>query len=402
MPQLNDKAGPETSSRKRLLFIVNEGYFFLSHRMPVVRAAIAAGMDVQVLAPSDHVWAPEGFTLDDLEKQGLIVHSYRLSRRGKNILAEFLSFLTILKMIATIKPDVLHLLTIKPVIYGGIAARLCKTPSVVFAVTGLGQAFDRGGARQNILRKAVIMAYRFVTSHPNCKVIIQNSDNRAQLIKSRAVKEENLVLIKGSGVSMGEFTPSPEPPGPQLLILPARLIWEKGVREFVHAAAQLKLQGLDARFALVGDTQPSNPRAVPAEEIEKWVSEGAVEWWGRRTDMPAVIAQSSVVVLPSFYGEGVPKILIEAAASGRPIVTTDSAGCREIVMDRINGYLAKPKDVESLANAMKKLIMSAELRNSFGEAGRNLVEDQFSDTIVSKKTMDVYLGLIEKTGTHIK
>jgi glycosyltransferase involved in cell wall biosynthesis len=385
---------PRDTSGKRLLFIVNEGYFFLSHRLPVARAARAAGMEVHVAAPDDNVWAPEAFRLDELRQSGLIVHSYGLSRRGRNIFSELRSFLSIFWLLITVRPDILHLLTIKPVLYGGVAARLCGIPSVVFGITGLGQAFGKKVNGQTLLNKAVIRVYRFVTGHRNCRVIVQNNDDLRQLIDLGAVLKNKLVLIRGSGVSMAEFQPGPEPEGPSLLILPARLIWEKGVQEYVEAAIQLKTDGIEARFALIGDTQASNPRAVPASVIEKWVESGAIEWWGRRSDMPDVIAQAAVVVLPSFYGEGVPRILIEAAASGRPIVTTDSAGCREIVRDGINGLLVIPQDVDSLANAMKKLILSPDLRASFGQAGRQIAENEFSDILVSESTINVYRNLL--------
>jgi glycosyltransferase involved in cell wall biosynthesis len=389
------QSGISPISGKRLLFVLNEGYFFLSHRMPVALAAMEAGMDVHVAVPDDHVWAPESFDLGQLQDLGVTVHTFKLSRRGINPVAEILSFIAIRRLLWQLKPDLLHLLTIKPVIYGGMAARLCRLPAVVFAVTGLGQAFSVTGLRSRLLRLGIVAAYRLATGHRNCRVIVQNRDDQRQLVETGAVQSGQIELIKGSGVSLTEFTPQPEPDERPLVILPARLIWEKGVQQFVDAARQLREEGLSARFALIGDTQPSNPRAVPEATLKEWHDSKIVEWWGRRTDMPEVIARASIVVLPSYYGEGVPKILIEAAASARPIVTTDSPGCREIVAEGVNGYLVEPQDVAGLASAIRSLLLSSEQRQEMGAAGREIVEREFSDIIVAEKTMAIYLRLMD-------
>ncbi len=377
----------------KLLYIVNESYFFMSHRLPIARAARAAGYQVHVAAPEDHVWAPEGFTVQALRDAGFAFHPIPLSRRGTNPWQEARTLIALWRLIRGLRPELVHLLTIKPLLYGGLAARLLGVPGVVAAVTGLGQVFVSSGATAGLLRRLAVMAYRVATGHPNGRVIVQNAGDMETLARSGAVKPERMVLIRGSGVSLSAFAPSPEPDGPPLVILPARMIWEKGVAEFVEAARLLRARGVEARFALVGDSKASNPRAVPQPTLEKWSREGGVEWWGRRTDMARVFAGAHIVCLPSTYGEGVPKVLIEAAACGRPIVACDIPGAREIAHQGENGLLVPPGDTEALAAALARLIENSDLRRRFGARGRELVESDFSEDRVVTATLEVYRAL---------
>ncbi len=377
----------------KLLYIVNESYFFMSHRLPIARAARAAGYQVHVAAPEDHVWAPEGFTVQALRDAGFAFHPIPLSRRGTNPWQEARTLIALWRLIRGLRPELVHLLTIKPLLYGGLAARLLGVPGVVAAVTGLGQVFVSSGATAGLLRRLAVMAYRVATGHPNGRVIVQNAGDMETLARSGAVKPERMVLIRGSGVSLSAFAPSPEPDGPPLVILPARMIWEKGVAEFVEAARLLRARGVEARFALIGDRKTSTPRAVPEPTLEKWSREGGVEWWGRRTDMARVFAGAHVVCLPSTYGEGVPKVLIEAAACGRPIVASDIPGCREITHQGENGLLVPPGDTEALAAALARLIENSDLRRRFGARGRELVEAGFSEDRVVRATLEVYRAL---------
>ncbi len=379
----------------KLLYIVNESYFFMSHRLPIARAAHAAGYQVHVAAPEDHVWAPEGFTVQALRDAGFAFHPIPLSRRGTNPWQEARTLIALWRLIRGLRPELVHLLTIKPLLYGGLAARLLGVPGVVAAVTGLGQVFVSSGATAGLLRRLAVMAYRVATGHPNGRVIVQNAGDMETLARSGAVKPERMVLIRGSGVSLSAFAPSPEPDGPPLVILPARMIWEKGVAEFVEAARLLRARGVEARFALVGDSKASNPRAVPQPTLEKWSREEGVEWWGRRTDMARVFAGAHIVCLPSTYGEGVPKVLIEAAACGRPIVACDIPGCREITHQGENGLLVPPGDTEALAAALARLIENSDLRRRFGARGRELVEAGFSEDRVVRATLEVYRALLE-------
>lgn len=381
---------PANTQPKRLLFVVNEAYFFMTHRLALARAAKAAGFEVHVAAPRDHIWAPVDFSLDQLTDAGFTYHPINLSRRGKNPLLDFRTALDIYRLFRRLRPDLIHLLTIKPLIYGGIAARLAGLPAVVCTVTGLGQIFVDSGCSAALLRHLIVRLYRLATHHPNIRVIVQNRGDMDLLRRVAAVPPESLRLIRGSGVNLAWFAALPEAAEPPLVILPARLIWEKGIGPFVEAARKIKARGVAARFALVGDAHPSNPRAVPEADIRAWVDEGIVEWWGRRTDMPAVYGQCALVCLPSSYGEGVPKVLIEAAAASRPIVATDIAGCREIVSDGDNGLLAPPGDSAALVDRLERLISDRELRQTMGRRGREIAEREFSEETVVAQTLAVY------------
>ena len=375
---------------RRLLFVVNEAYFFMTHRLPVARAMATEGWEIHVAAPDDHVWAPDGFSVEALEKAGFRYHPIPLSRRGRNPFQEMRTIFALWRVMRVVRPDLVHFLTIKPVIYGGLMARAAKVPAVVTTITGLGQMFVEAGSNMAVLRSVVTMLYRFSLAHSNARTIVQNTHDGEVLIRAGAVNRDRIRLIRGSGVNLNEFTPTEQPTGRLLVILPARLIWEKGVGEFVAAAELLREMGCNARLALIGDTQASNPRAVPADKIEAWAAEGLVEWWGRRTDMPDVLTQSGIVCLPSTYGEGVPKVLIEAAAAGRPIVATDIPGCREIVRHGENGLLIPTSNPQALAEAILQLISDRELRARMGRRSREIAEAEFSEAYVVQQTINIY------------
>jgi len=376
--------------RRRILFVVNETYFFMTHRLPVARALLASGWEVHVAAPDDHVWAPVGFTVETLKTEGFHYHRIPLSRRGRNPFQEVRTLLSLWHLLRRLRPDMLHLLTIKPVIYGGLVARVARIPSVVSTITGLGQMFVEAGLATAMIRSLIIWLYRFALAHPNSRVIVQNSHDADVLIDAGAVDRQRVRLIRGSGVNLDDFTPTATPQGTTIVVLPARLIWEKGVGEFVAAAELLQQRECDARLALIGDTQKSNPRAVPRSQIEAWVANGTIEWWGRRTDMPEVFAQSAIVCLPTTYGEGVPKVLLEAAAAGRPIIASDIPGCREIVRHGENGILVPRSDPQALADAIFRLVNDHELRTRMGERGRKIAESDFGEAQVVEQTLGIY------------
>lgn len=385
-----------------LLFVVNEAYFFVSHRLAIAQAARGAGFSVHVASPLDHVWAPDDFRIGTLADHGITHHPIPLSRRGTNPFNDARTFAALFGLYRRLRPDIVHLLTVKPVLYGGLAARLAAVPAVAATITGLGQIFVAKGVRGSLLRACATTAYRLATSHVNAKVMFQNPEDLTRLTSLGAVCRSRTALIRGSGVDLTEFSPKPEPEGTMQVILPARMIWEKGIAEFVGAARQLKSEGIDARFALIGNTSPSNPSAVPEERLHQWADEAVVEWWGRREDMPDIMAQSHIVCLPSKYGEGVPKVLIEAAAAGRAIVTTDIPGCREMVRHDVNGLLVPPGDSQCLAKALRCLLSDPIRRARFGKAGREMAAAQFSIEQVVGSTLAAYDELLAKVSTKSK
>ena len=267
-------------------------------------------------------------------------------------------------------------------------------PAVVAAMSGLGQVFDddADGAR---LRRRVVPAMRAALRHPNATLVLQHAEDRDRLVGLGVVAAERTRVIRGSGVDLERFAPSPPPDGELPVVLFAgRLMWRKGVGRFVELARALAGR---ARFVVVGYPEPSAPDAVPLDDVERWAAEGTIEWWGRRDDdMPAVFAAADVVVLPSTYGEGVPKVLIEAAASARPIVATDVPGCREVCRDGTTGRLVAADDAEALAGAVAALIDDPAERRRLGAGGRALAEAEFGLDRVTRETLALYEELLAR------
>ena len=378
----------------RLLFVVNDTAIFVSHRLPVAVAASRAGYEV-------HLAALDSGDLDVLRDHDIRFHPLHVDRTGLNPVKDLLMTLELGRTIRALRPALMHTVTIKPVVYGGIVARLLGVPSLVSAVTGLGQVFTDKESVPWPIRALARVLYRLALDHRNSCTIFQNPDDRAFMVDANLVPIERTALIRGSGVDMSCFAPRPEPPGPAVVILPARLLWDKGVGEFVEAARILRAADLDARLALVGEPPPHNRGSVPHETIEGWVREGIVEWWGRQTDMPVVYARSHIVCLPSYYGEGVPRALIEAAACGRPIVTADTPGCREVVRHGVNGLLVPPRAAGALADALRELLLDPALREAMGRRGRELAVAEFSVEHVVEATLKVYASLDAKPSPEL-
>ena len=378
--------GIEGEPLKRILYVVNDAPFFLSHRLPLALAAQAAGHEVHVATPDSPMAAT-------IQKHGLRFHPVRISRSSTRLWKEIQSVQALLNLYRRLQPDLVHHVTIKPVLYGGIAARLAGVPAMVQAVSGLGHLFIDQSVAASLLRRVVMRLYRLSFGHRNLKVIFQNPDDRQLMEKLQLVAPSDSVLIRGSGVDMSVFEPQPEQEGEPVVVFAARMLWAKGVGEFVDAARQLREQKVTARFILAGDSDPGNPSAVPVWQLEEWHSSGVVEWWGMCSDMPRVFADAHVVCLPS-YREGLPKVLIEAAACGRPIVTTNAPGCREVVRHEENGLLVPPRDSVALAAALRRLILSPALRDFLGKRGREIAVAEFSLERVVEDTLSVYRELL--------
>lgn len=372
---------------RTILYVVNVSWYFVSHRLAVACAARDAGYRV-------HVAATDGGHVDRLEAEGFRFHPLRIARSSARVDRELATLRALLRLYRAVRPDLVHHVTIKPVLYGGIAARVARVPAVVSAVPGLGYVFVAGDRGAALMRALARSAYRIALGHPNTAVIFQNPDDRDLFLRAGLVDATRAALIRGSGVDLDAFRPAPEPDGDALVVLASRMLWAKGVGEFVEAARRLRGEGVRARFALVGDSDPGNPTAVPRERLEAWADARVIEWWGHRTDMPGVLARSHIVCLPTAYGEGVPKVLIEAAACGRAIVTTDSPGCREIVHHEENGLLVPPRDPVALAAALRALIEAPDRRRAMGERGRRIAEEGFALRHVVDATLSIYHRLL--------
>jgi glycosyltransferase involved in cell wall biosynthesis len=373
----------------RLLFVVNWDWFFLSHRLPIARAALGAGYDVSVAA----VDTGRG---GEISAAGLHFLPLELDNGGMNPFHDAALAGRLLRLYRQQDPHIIHHVTIKPTIFGSLAAHLMPRAHVVNAISGLGSIF-LGGRRARFVRPGVELLYRGVLRHPRSRTIFQNTDDRDTFVRRRLVEPRRTVLIRGSGVDCTVFSYAPEPAGPPLVLLPARLLGDKGVREFAAAAAAVRAVRPAVRFALAGAPDPANPSAISADELAAWQRAGTVECWGHRTDMPAVLRAAHVVVLPS-YREGLPKVLLEAAATGRPVVTTDVPGCREVVRHGENGLLVPPRDHRALAAAILELVDDAALRRRQGEAGRRIARREFAVQRVVAEHLELYAAL---GGAHV-
>lgn len=372
--------------KTRVLYVTNDTGYFLSHRLPVAKAAQASGYEV-------HVAAPEGKAAGRVQAEGFSFHAIPLSRRGTRPWEEFGTLISLLRLYRTLNPSLVQPSTIKPVLYGGIAARMTRVPAVVHVVGGLGYVFKARGFKASLLRALIKPVYRLALRYPRVRVIFHNTDDLDTFVRYRFVNRAATALIRGSGVDMARFSPTPEPDGMPLVLLASRMLWDKGVGEYVEAARRLRADGIAARFVLVGDSDAGNPSAIPTVQLKTWHSKGFVEWWRWREDMPAVFAQAHLVCLPSYY-EGVPKALVEAAACGRAIVATDIPGCREVVRHEENGLLVPVRDPRALAAALRRLIEAPSLRRQMGAQGRKIVEQELSDEKVAAETLKIYGELL--------
>lgn len=373
----------EQQHRVKIAYVVNEASFFISHRLPLAQEASRLGFDVVILCGS-------GTGEEALAAHNLQWRTYPLSRSGVNPLEEIRTLAALIKIYRTERPDLVHHVTIKPVIYGTLAARWSGVPAVVNAVPGLGFVFTRRGLIASIGRTLVNLMYRVSLSHPNMRVIFQNTDDMRAFITSAIVDRAHATLIRGAGVDLTAFRHLPEPPEPITFLLATRMLRHKGVAEYVAAARETKIRYPQWRFQLAGDVDAGNPASLSREQLLAWAESGDVEWLGYRDDVADLMAKSHVAVLPSYYREGLPKALLEAAASGRAMIATDIAGCREVVRDKVTGIIVPPRDAESLQSAMIRLGTDAEFRQRCGEASRKMAEALFSVEDVVRDTFLVY------------
>jgi len=292
------------------------------------------------------------------------------------------------------------LVTIKPVLLGGLAARLANVPAVVSAISGLGFVFVAKGLKATIRRWLVGVLYGLALGHRNLRVIFQNPDDLSCLARFVHVSDRKVTMIRGSGVDLTQYRVKPLPTGAPVVVLASRLLVDKGIREFVQSAKILRQRGLlaqDVRFVIVGEPDLDNPASLRPDELAQWTEEGVVELWGYRADMPQVMAAAHLVVLPSYYGEGLPKVLIEAAACGRVVVTTDHPGCRDAIDPGVTGVLVPLRDAVALANAIQELLSDPVRCATMGQAGRELAESVFDVRQVVAVHLQIYQELMDKS-----
>jgi len=368
---------------KRLLFVGSEDWYFVSHRLHLAVAAIEAGYSVALLSNmSSH--------RDLIESSGIEVIDWSLVRQSRSIILEIKAIYGVVSAIRHFQPDIVHSVAMKPVFYSAIACRLTGVKARIYALAGLGYIFSSQKALARRLKLIFVFIFRWALNGSRSRLILQNHNDQELLLNYRVVRKNDIRLIRGAGVDTEAFSPQENSFGSPIVLLSGRLIWDKGVGVFVDCARVMREKGVCARFVLAGEPDAQNPESIPNSQLQAWVDEGVIEWWGRRDDMPEVLRQTAIVCLPTTYGEGLPKALIEAASCCIPIVTYDVPGCREIVIDRVNGYLIKINDFDALCSSIEHLLNNPELRSHMGKAGREIVVKEFSQEKIASETIKVW------------
>ena len=371
----------------RILFVITEDWALLSHRLHLVKAAMAAGHQVGLATRfSRHE--------EMLASLGVETYHWRLSRKSLNPFSELKSLFSLHHIILDFQPDLVHAVSQKPVLYTGVLKRLGGRFGFVAALGGIGYIFSSSALKARLLRPAISLVLRFALSGKKTAFILQNQDNISLFEKLRIVHVGQTKLLRGSGVEISLYKPSPLPEGITKIILPARMLWDKGVAEFIAAARRIKAQNIAAEFILVGDVDTHNAASVTQSQIDEWVENGIVQQWGRRDDMPQIYPSIHIVCLPSYH-EGLPKVLMEAASCGRPVIAFDVPGSREIVQDGVNGFLVPFQDQNSLENALLNLIHNRALCTEMGREGRKLVEEEFSDARINQQTFNIWAEVLK-------
>ena len=371
---------------KKLIFLVTELGYFCSHRLNLALAAKQAGFEVSVVTncgQRPHLSYYEA-QLKELEFHHIAFHRSRL-----NPYFELKTLLQIWKIYRQIRPDIVHQVALKPVIYGTLCGLLTRIPRIVNALGGMGYLFTHRGLKSFLIRPLLAFSFWMLLNNRRCALILQNPDD-VELMTS-FIDYDKVHLIRGAGVDLERFHPRQEPPSPPLkALMVSRLLWSKGIGELVEAARALKIQGVPLQIQVAGDIDPQNPASVPHAVLAAWKEEKVITWLGAIEDIPALYATSHIAVLPS-YREGLPKSLLEAAACGKPIVTTDVPGCREVVTQHDNGFLVPAKNAIALAEALKELVESLELRIKMGQSSREKAQQEFDEKKIVAETLRVYL-----------
>lgn len=387
MSLVNEEA-VERSGRGMVVLFANTDWYLYNFRRSLALALRDAGFELLLVSPP----GPYGERLREL---GLRWEPVPMDRRSLNPLREAGLLLHLRRLLRRERPALVHGFTIKCAVYGSLAARMAGAPARVNAVAGMGYVFTSNDAKARVLRPIVRSLLRLALGGQGARLVLQNPDDVALFQQAGLIDAAQVRLIPGSGVDCSRFQARVprRHDGPLRVLLAARLLWDKGIAEYIAAARRLRGEGRALRFLLAGDPDPGNPATVPEATVRGWVDEGLVEWLGHVDDMPALFASVDMVVLPS-YREGLPKGLIEAAACALPLVTTDVPGCREVVTDGVDGLRVPVRDADALADAIARLEDDPQLAARLGAAAREKALAEFDERIVISRTIDVYRELL--------
>jgi glycosyltransferase involved in cell wall biosynthesis len=384
-------------ANKRVAYVVNHAAFFVSHRLPLAMGARQRGFDVCLLTGQAGSQEMEHAAVKQLQAVGVAHQRAVFSSSGINPLLELLGLLQLVWFMLQYKPDVVHCASPKGVLYGGIAARLCRVRGLVLAISGMGYAYTSGLGTDRVralVRRVYGALARFSFHHPNARVIVQNRDDYQSVVEKGLAQPQCVTLIPGSGIDLALFEGGSPANKARMVLLPARMLKDKGVEEFVGAARQLKKLVPDWRFVLAGAAGYDNPSAIGVDQLQAWEAEGSIEWLGHVDDMMSLFRQAAIVCLPS-YREGMPKALLEAAAAGCAVVTTDVTGCREAVEPGVTGDLVPVRDSGALCEALLSLIKDEPRRQTYGANGQERAKAMFSVASVVEQTLEIYEGILD-------
>lgn len=371
---------------KKILFFVSEDWYFCSHRLDLAKDAIQNGFEVSLVTRVTN-------DADRIRNAGINLIPININRSQINVFSDIKILIELFKVIKEIEPDLMHNVAVKPVILGSFISVFFKKMHVINALGGLGFVFSSDNIKAKLLKPIVQFLFKLLLGMKSSHLIVQNKDDYQFFKDNILIAESNLSLLKGAGIDNKYYQPLPEPAGIFKATLLARMLVDKGVLEFVDAAKILKNKGVACELVLVGDPDPSNPASIDIAQLRKWDESKLITWKGFEPDIRSIWASSHLSVLPS-YREGLPKSLLESAACGRAIVTTNVPGCREIVIDGVNGLLVTPKSGSELAVAIETLVKDETLRKSMAIAGRKLIDNELSSEIIHKKTIDLYKTII--------
>lgn len=372
---------------RKVVFLVTEDWYFWSHRLPMARAARDAGFEVVVVTKvADHgqLILAEGFRL----------HPLLWRRRSLNPLESLRALIDIIRIYRRERPDVVHHVALKPVLFGALAAQTSGRPVMVNALTGLGYSFVATTLRARLLRLLIRGALKLLVNRPRSCVLLQNPDDLAALVAAGTVDRSRTRLVRGSGIDISHFQPLPTPTGPVTCAIVSRMLTIKGVAILVEAVRLVRSRGVDLRLILAGTPDPDSPAAIDLRQLKRWSDEPGIRWLGHVADVRDVWREAHIAVQPSLGGEGIPKSLLEAAACARPIIVSDVSGCREVVVDGVNGTLVPPGNAEALADALKRLVNDPVRRHSYGLASRTMVESDLAAEAVGQQIVSIYVALI--------
>ena len=374
--------------QKKLFIVVNQDWFFLSHRLPIGVAAKEDGYDVTIISEDTGV-------SNKIRETGLKTIDLPINKAGTNIKDEIKTFFFLYKLFRREKPDIVHLVGLKTMLWGSLACRLAGVKAMVSAVCGLGVLFDEEHAH-SFMTRSILKVLRVTHRKKRLSVIFQNNDDKAIFLNAKIMKEEQCAFTNGSGINLQNYDYTPEPiDGSIKVIFTARMVEDKGTLVLIDAAKKLKSEYKGkVQFLLCGGLD-TNPNGITKEMLESICDGEYIQWLGHRKDVLELLKQSHIMAFPSWYREGLPKSVIEAEAIGRPVVTTDSVGCRDTVVDGKNGYMIPIKDSDALAMALKKLIDNSELRQTMGKNAREFAVSRFDIKDVVNVHLDVYNNILK-------